>query len=77
MIKCTFVLGSNKKDVKIHTELKTQEEIDSMLIENKYFSIKIVDEYYLIDRRISRAEHDNILMPYLLKKENEHFKKEN
>lgn len=70
MIKCTFVLGKNKHDAKIHIESKTQEEIDNMLIANMYFSIKIVDEYFLIDKRIPRAEHDDILMPYLLKKGN-------
>ena len=41
---------------------------DNILKNNLYFSIKVVDEYYLIDRNIPREQHEEILLPYLIEK---------
>lgn len=68
MIKCTFIIKESNRNTNIYVENKTQEEIDTMLVNKKYFSIKVVDEYYLIDRNIPREQHEEILLPYLIKK---------
>lgn len=68
MIKCTFIIKESNRNTNIYVENKTQEEIDTMLINKEYFSIKVVDEYYLIDRNIPREQHEEILLPYLGKR---------
>lgn len=64
MIKCTFLAKEND-NVKMHIEMKTQAEIDKMLINQEFFSIKVVDEYILIDREIPREEHEELLLPFI------------
>lgn len=68
MIKCTFIIKESNRNTNIYVENKTQEEIDNILKNNLYFSIKVVDEYYLIDRNIPREQHEEILLPYLIEK---------
>lgn len=68
MIKCTFIIKESNRNTNIYVENKTQEEIDNILKNNLYFSIKVVDEYYLIDINIPREQHEEILLPYLIEK---------
>lgn len=68
MIKCTFIIKKND-NIEAKVEMKTKEEIGEVLINNLYFSIKAVDEYYLIDRAIPKEQHEGILLPYLIQKD--------
>ena len=73
MIKCIFLLKENN-GIKEVIETKIEKEINKILTDGTYFSIKNVDEYIFLDRSFSKQEQEQLVLPYLLSQGSERLK---
>lgn len=77
MTKCTFILKEKENEIKEVTEMKTDKDIQDILVNqaNKHFSVKIVDEYIFIDREFTQHEYEGLVVPHMVRISTNQFKK--